>query len=121
MPLQDVINVRITAGGTMLKYLGYTALLVVLIIAGILAYAMTKPDTFEIARSITIKAPAEKIFPLINDPHAFNTWNPFLKLDPAAKLTYRGPASGKGAGHEWAGNSKLGKGSPSHSRRRWSR
>lgn len=95
----------------MLKFLGYAALLVAVVIAGILAYAATQPDSFRLARSAMIKAPPDKVFPLINDPRAFNSWNPFLKLDPAAKLTYRGPASGKGAGHAWEGNGNVGRGS----------
>lgn len=94
----------------MLKILARVAALLALVVVAILAIAATKPDTFRVARSISIKAPPEKIFPLINDPHAFNTWNPFLKQDPAAKLTYHGPASGVGAGHEWNGNRNVGKG-----------
>ena len=95
----------------MLKFVVRAAIVIAAVIAGVLAYAAARPDTFQIARSIAIKAPPEKIFPMINDPHAFNTWNPFLKMDPATKLAYRGPASGKGAGHDWDGNSQVGKGS----------
>jgi uncharacterized protein YndB with AHSA1/START domain len=81
------------------------------LLAGFLAYASTKPDSFEITRSAEIKAPPDKIFPLINDLHAFNSWNPFLAKDPTAKLTYSGPPSGQGAGHGWEGNSNVGSGS----------
>jgi hypothetical protein len=45
-------------------------------VAGILAYAATRPDAFQLARSIMIDAPPEKIFALINDLRRFNTWNP---------------------------------------------
>lgn len=81
------------------------------IIAGFLVYASTKPDTFQIARSIEIQAPPEKIFPLVNDLKAFNTWNPFYGKDPAAKFAYAGQPAGKGAIHSWEGNSDVGKGS----------
>lgn len=40
-----------------------------------LIYAATKPDSFRIERSIDIKAPPEKIFPLIIDFHHMNTWS----------------------------------------------
>jgi hypothetical protein len=33
------------------------------LIAGILLFAATRPDTFHIQRSVLIQAPAEKIFP----------------------------------------------------------
>ena len=95
----------------MWKFLRYALVIIVIAIAGILAFAATKPDTFQVSRSITIKAPPEKIFPLIDAPRGFNTWNPFLKLDPASKLTYRGPERGVGAAYDWDGDKNVGKGS----------
>jgi len=86
-------------------------ILVLLAIAIVLIYAATKPDTFRIERSINIKAPPEKIFPLIADLHKFNIWNPWAKKDPGAKMNYIGPESGVGSGHEWDGNKNVGKGS----------
>ncbi len=84
---------------------------IVVAIATLLVYASTRPDTFSVARSLSIKALPEKILPLIDSPRAFNSWNPFLAKDPATKLTYRGPARGVGAAHDWDGNSKVGRGS----------
>jgi hypothetical protein len=80
------------------------------VVASVLTYAALKPDNFEVARSIRIKAAPERIFPLIDNLHSFNTWNPFLKMDPTVKLAYGGPASGAGAAQEWEGNSNVGKG-----------
>ncbi len=82
-----------------------------LLLAGFLGYAATKPDSFQIARSIEIKAPPEKIFPMVNDLQAFNTWNPFYGKDPAATFAYAGPPAGNGAIHTWDGNGDVGKGS----------
>ena len=94
----------------MLKSLAISAIVIVSLVAIMLAYAATRPDSFQLARSISIKAAPEKIFPLIDDLHSFNRWNPFLKLDPDTRLTYSGPANGKGTAHEWDGNSRVGKG-----------
>ena len=94
----------------MLKGLAILAGIVSVTGSAVLAYAASKPNTFRIARSMTIRAIPDKIFPLINDLHSFNTWNPFLVADPATKLAYSGPSSGKGAAHEWDGNSEVGKG-----------
>ncbi len=41
------------------------------------------------------------IFPLINDVHAFNTWNPYNRKDPAMTGSYSGPASGPGAHYDF--------------------
>jgi hypothetical protein len=48
----------------MLKIIG---IVIVVLIAGVLILAATKPDTFRIQRAASIKAPPEKIFALIND------------------------------------------------------
>lgn len=81
-----------------------------LIIVLVLIYAATKPDTFRVERSISIKAPAEKIFPLINDFHRWEQWSPWEKVDPALKRTYSGADSGVGAAYAWFGNKEIGQG-----------
>ena len=43
------------------------ALVVLLALAAVLIFAATRPDTFRVTRSATIKAPPEKIFPLVSD------------------------------------------------------
>ena len=87
------------------------ALLSVAAVSGLLLFAATRPDTFQVQRSIRIKATPERLFPMINDLHQFNTWNPYNKKDPAMQGTYRGPASGPGAGYDFQGNKEVGKGS----------
>lgn len=94
----------------MLKFLAVAAIIVVSLVAIVCVYAANKPDAFQVTRSVSINAAPEKIFPLIDDLHNFNRWNPFLKQDPDIKLTYSGPASSEGAVHEWAGNRHVGKG-----------
>ena len=46
-------------------------IVVAAIIIAILAYAATRPDTFRIECSITIDAPPEKVFALLDD---FRGW-----------------------------------------------
>jgi Polyketide cyclase / dehydrase and lipid transport len=83
----------------MLKIVTIGAGVLGVIVAAVLAYAATRPDRFEVQRSTSIRASAERIFPLINDLRTFNTWNPFDKKDPNMKGTYSGPESGKGAAY----------------------
>ena len=86
------------------------AIVVGVLIAGVLGFAMTKPDSFHVQRTTKIKAPPDKIFPLINDFHSWGSWSPWEKVDPAMKRTHSGAASGEGAVYEWDGNAKVGKG-----------
>jgi uncharacterized protein YndB with AHSA1/START domain len=84
------------------------ALLVAALVV-LLARASGRPDTFAVRRSVTIAAPPEKIFPLINDLHAHTTWSPFEK-DPNMKRIHSGAPQGKGAVYEWDGNRTVGAG-----------
>jgi uncharacterized protein YndB with AHSA1/START domain len=86
------------------------AVVVVVLLLAVLGFAATKPDTFRVERTATIKAPPEKIFPLIADFHSWADWSPYEQLDPAMKKSYSGAPSGKGAVYEWEGNAKAGKG-----------
>ena len=86
------------------------AIAIVLLIAGMLIFAATRPDTFRVQRSTSIKAPPAKIFSYINEFDRWAAWSPYEKLDPAMKRTRSGPAAGQGAIYEWEGNDKVGKG-----------
>ena len=48
-------------------FLALVALLVI-----VLVVASTKPDSFRVERTVSIKAPADKIFPYINDLHQWD-------------------------------------------------
>jgi uncharacterized protein YndB with AHSA1/START domain len=87
------------------------AIVIAVLIAGILAFAATKPDTFRVQRAASIKAPPEKVFALINDFKRWDTWSPWEKKDPAMKRTWGAVTSGKGARYAWEGNKDVGQGS----------
>jgi len=86
------------------------AIAVAVILAGILIYAATRPETFRIERSASVKAPPEKIFAQVSDLKAWAAWSPWEKKDPAMKRSYGAVASGKGATYAWNGNKDVGKG-----------
>jgi uncharacterized protein YndB with AHSA1/START domain len=86
------------------------AIIVVVLIAGVLIAAATKPDTFRVQRAASINAPPEKIFALINDFKAWPSWSPWEQKDPAMKRTYGATTSGKGATYAWEGNKEVGQG-----------
>lgn len=92
------------------KIIGIIGVAVVAILAGILVFAAARPDSFSVTRAASIKAPPEKIFPLIVDFHRWDAWSPWEKLDPAMKRTFSGSASGKGAVYAWEGDNKVGAG-----------
>ncbi len=64
-----------------------------------------QPAQFTIERSLQMSAPAEAIFPLLNDFHRWAQWSPWDGLDPAMKRTYEG-TSGPGASYAWESQHK---------------
>lgn len=69
-----------------------------------------QPAEFCITRSTTINAPADAIFPHVNNLRKWEAWSPWAKMDPNAKITFEGPEAGKGASYTWAGNNQVGSG-----------
>jgi uncharacterized protein YndB with AHSA1/START domain len=94
----------------MLKIFAVIGAVVVAGIAIVLILAAMKPDQFRVQRSAAIKAPAEKIFPLISDFKAWTAWSPYENKDPAMKRTYGPATAGKGATYGWDGNGSVGAG-----------
>jgi hypothetical protein len=84
--------------------------IVVVAVLGILGLAATRPDDFRVQRSVSIKAPPEKIIALVDNFHRWADWSPYEKLDPAMQRTLSGAEAGPGAVYEWSGSGKVGAG-----------
>jgi hypothetical protein len=80
-------------------------------VGAVLVFAATKPDVFEVRRSIVVNAAPDKIFPYINDFKRWMLWSPYEKKDPAMQRTYGSATSGKGATYAWNGDKNVGSGS----------
>jgi hypothetical protein len=94
----------------MFEIIAIIAVVLAIAIAAVLILAATKPDTLRVERAIRIKAPADRIFPLINDFHQWIVWSPYENKDPGMKRTYSGADSGKGAVYAWDGDKNVGSG-----------
>ena len=94
----------------MFEIIAIIAVVLAIAIAIVLILAATKPDTLRVQRAVSIKSPAERIFPMINDFHQWRSWSPYDERDPALKRTYEGAESGKGAVYAWDGNRNVGSG-----------
>ena len=94
----------------MRKTLAIIGGVVVVLVAAVLLYAATRPDTFRLQRAATIKAPPEKIAAILGDFHGWQAWSPWEKMDPAMKRSFSGAPKGKGAVYAWVGNKEVGEG-----------
>jgi uncharacterized protein YndB with AHSA1/START domain len=86
------------------------AVVLAILIAIILVLAAAKPDSFSVRRTAVVKAPPDRLFPLISSFHQWAGWSPWENRDPGMKRTYSGPESGRGAVYAWDGNKNVGSG-----------
>jgi hypothetical protein len=94
----------------MLEIAAVVVVALAIAIAIVLGLASRKPDMFTVRRSALVQAPAERIFPLVNNFHQWAAWSPWENRDPAMKRTYTGAESGEGAVYAWDGNKDVGSG-----------
>lgn len=77
----------------------------------LLAYVALQDPNYVITREARINAPAEKVWPYLNNSKLAEKWAPWLEIDPAAKMSYSGPDEGVGSKASWDGGKQLGTGS----------
>jgi len=53
-------------------------------------------------RRITINAPAERVFELVNSPRQYIIWSPWFSKDPNVEIHFDDPVSGQGATVLWS-------------------
>jgi uncharacterized protein YndB with AHSA1/START domain len=94
----------------MLEIIAIIAVVLAVAIAIVLIIASAKSTIFRVQREAVMKAPPERIFPLISNFHQWTGWSPWENKDPAMKRTYEGAESGKGAVYAWDGNKNVGSG-----------
>jgi len=67
------------------------------------------PKEVKIEESILIKAPVEKIFPMVNTTKNWEKWSPFTQNNSNMKVSYQGPESGVGSIIKWEDDNGFGK------------
>jgi uncharacterized protein YndB with AHSA1/START domain len=82
----------------------------VVLVLGLVALILTRPSTYVVERSLTMAAPPETVFALVDDFHAWPKWSPWDDLDPAMSTSFSGPDAGTGAVYAWTGNDDVGTG-----------
>ncbi len=85
-------------------------IIVALLIVGLLGFAATKPNSFEVRRSVRINATADTIFSYLNDFRQWDRWSPWANKDPDMDKAASGSETGVGSIYEWNGNKDVGQG-----------
>ncbi len=78
-------------------------LVIVLFVAALAVVVATQPDAYRVERTTEIAAPPAVVFDLVSDLKAFNSWNPWVEMDPSIEQSYGEKTAGVGATYEWKG------------------
>ena len=90
-----------------LYYLLGLLILLVLIYVGLCAIGTKNFDT---ERSLTIDAPKNMLFNMVDDYKTWENWSPWYDKDPDMKVEYGATSRGVGASYSWSGNKLVGSG-----------
>ncbi len=80
--------------------------LIGLFVVLVLASGFLLPARFEASRSTVIAAAPESIWPLVEDPRAWQRWVVWNRRDPSMQVQYSGAERGEGAVWSWHSKSQ---------------
>ena len=86
-----------------MKILKIILIVLVAIIALLLVVAVFLPSEVTVERSAVIEAPDSVVYDYITDFTERANWDPWLEMDPDAKVTLNEIPNGVGAGYAWEG------------------
>jgi uncharacterized protein YndB with AHSA1/START domain len=89
-----------------MKILQWTLAFLGMVALALLAVGFFLPSTFEVRRSIVIRAPESRIYDDIADPRVWKSWSVWTQRDPQMEMTYSGPPFGQGAKWSWKSRSE---------------
>lgn len=91
-----------------MKFLKYILFLLLIAIIGLSIYVAVQPNSFEITRSRTIKAPAAVIYDNIIDYKNWEAWSSWKEENPDIKMTLPEKTEGVGASYTWEEDGEVG-------------
>ncbi len=80
------------------------------IIALVLIAGLLLPKSMQIERSIIVNAPANEVFPHVNNLRSMHAWSPWVNYDPEMNVAFEGSDGTVGSVYRWEGNDQVGKG-----------
>lgn len=91
-----------------MKTLKYLLFLILIGIIGISIYVAVQPNSFEVSRTRTIKAPPSVIYENVIDFKNWKAWSAWIEKDPTIKLSYPEQTKGVGSSYSWEDKDGIG-------------
>jgi len=89
------------------RYLVGAALLA---LSALILIGLSLPGEWSTKEKVTVRAPADEVFPLIGDLRNWKSWTIWFEHDPEMKVKWHGPETGVGSGYDWSGTDAVGSG-----------
>ena len=95
-----------------MKILKYLFFLILVVVIGGAIYFGTQDGSYAVAESKIINAPASVIYNNVNDFKNWQSWGPWMEIDPEIKINYAEKTVGEGGSYSWnSDNMEVGDGS----------
>lgn len=91
-----------------MKVFKYLAFLLLIAIIGTSIYISVQPNTFEVSRTRTIKAPTEVVYDNVIDFKNWVDWSAWIEENPDMKITLPNQTKGVGGSYTWEDKDGLG-------------
>ncbi|WP_299521366.1 GyrI-like domain-containing protein [Winogradskyella sp.] len=91
-----------------MKALKYILLLLLILIIGFSIYVAVQPNSFEVERSRTMKAPTSMVYDNIIDFKNWEAWSSWAEADPDMKITLPEKTEGVGGSYSWEDKDGIG-------------
>lgn len=91
-----------------MKAFKYIFFLLLIAIIGTAIYVAVQPNSFEVTRTRTIKAPAPVIYNNVIDFKNWEAWSPWVEREPSTVITLSEQTEGIGGAYSWTNNDGAG-------------
>ena len=91
-----------------MKALKYILLLLLILVIGFSIYIAVQPNSFEVERSRTMKAPITMVYDNIIDFKNWEAWSSWVEADPEMKITLPEKTQGVGGSYSWEDKDGIG-------------
>ncbi|GAA3569103.1 SRPBCC family protein [Snuella lapsa] len=91
-----------------MKAFKYLLFLLLIFVIGLSVYIAVQPNTFEVSRTRTIKAPASVIYNNVIDLKNWEAWSSWVESDPDIKISYPEQTQGVNGSYTWEDKDGIG-------------
>lgn len=84
-----------------MKALKYIFLLLLIVVIGLAIYVAVQPNSYDVSRTRTIKAPASVVYNEVIDYKSWPKWMAWIEKNPDMKLNWAEQTEGVGGSYSW--------------------